>query len=153
MAITPEQAAEHIASLPGVIPAEAWGETAFFYNPGQRFARGTYFATIKQADGANDSASRLDRDGVWRLNIGPRRETFLALFGPPPPRPMKGQTIAGDWDFTRPDVMMPHPVYGWMGWIAILSPGEQSWQRCQALISDAHDRASATFQKRLRQQN
>ncbi|MGK8234671.1 DUF6194 family protein [Roseovarius sp. MS2] len=103
--------------LDGVVPKDAWGETSYFYNPGHVFQRGTYFATIKQKDGANDRASHLDRSGVWRLNLGVSKEVFFGLFGPPPPRPGKGGVIDGGWDFAASDQLMPHPIYGWMSWI------------------------------------
>jgi hypothetical protein len=134
--------------LPGVVPIEAWGETSYFYNPGAALKRGTYFATIKQKDGANDKASHLDRAGVWRLNIGVKKATFIALFGTPPARPEKGGIIEGPWDFTVLDQLMPHPVYGWMGWVAVLCPSQSIWQTCIPLIADAHARAAANFAKR-----
>jgi hypothetical protein len=153
MPISHQEASQHIASLPDVVAAQAWGETAFFYNPGRQFARGTYFATIKLADGENDRASDFAGPGVWRLNIGTQRSTFIAMFGQPPARPAKGKCIAGEWDFTRLDTLMPHPVYGWMGWMAILSPEEPTWQRCCVLVKDAHSRARQTFEKRMRKRD
>lgn len=48
------------------------------------FARGTYFLTVKSKDGANDSGSMLDRDGVFRLNMGLPKADYVTLFGPPP---------------------------------------------------------------------
>lgn len=140
----------HIAAMPGVVPKAAWGETSYFYNPGSRFERGTYFATLKDHDGASDRASRLDRPGVWRLNIGVGKTTYLALFGPPPHRPGKGETIEGHWDFTALDVLTPHPVYGWMSWVAVLNPSAETWARCIDLLADAHKRAAATFERRVR---
>ena len=141
---------DHITALRGVVPKAAWGETSYFFNPGQRFERGTYFATIKDHDGVNDHASRLDRPGVWRLNMGVAKPVYFALFGPPPPRPGKGRTIEGDWDFTALDTLMPHPVYGWMGWIAVLNPSPATWARCRPLIESAYERAKATFDKRMK---
>ena len=141
---------DHVSSMPGVVPKAAWGETSYFYNPGHRFERGTYFATIKDHDGANDRASRLDRPGVWRLNMGVAKERYVALFGPPPPRPDRARTIEGDWDFTMLDTITPHPVYGWMGWIAVLNPSASTWARCRPLIESAHGRARATFDKRVK---
>ena len=134
--------------LDGVVPQNTWGERAYFYNPGGVLKRGTYFTTIKEKDGENDRASDLNRDGFWRLNMGIHRATFLDLFGSPPTRPGKGETIEGPWDFTDTDVLMPHPVYGWMSWVAIVSPGEATFEQCKTLISDAHARAVETFKKR-----
>ncbi|MDZ7600323.1 MAG: DUF6194 family protein [Hoeflea sp.] len=138
-------------TLDGVNPVSAWGETAYFYNPGLVLKRGTYFATIKQKDGDNDRASGLDRDGVWRLNIGLGKKAFLAMFKHQPARPAKGGVIEGPWDFTEIDRITPHPVYGWMGWIAVLNPGEETFETCKPLIATAHQRAADGFGKRIRQ--
>ena len=138
----------HLAGLDGVTAKAAWGETSYFYNPGNLFARGTYFATIKEKDGENDRASALNREGVWRLSMGVRTETFDTLFGPRPSRPAKGGVVDGPWDFERLDALTPHPVYGWMGWIAVLNPSADTFERCRPLIADAHARAVAAFDKR-----
>jgi hypothetical protein len=135
--------------LEGVVRKDAWGETSYFFNPGHVFDRGTYFATIKQKDGANDRASHLNREGIWRLNMGVSKSTYLELFGAPPPRPGKGSVITGTWDFMRLDQLTPHPVYGWMSWISCLNPSAETWQRCTPLLADAHERARHTFQGRL----
>ncbi|MEM7302033.1 MAG: DUF6194 family protein [Pseudomonadota bacterium] len=149
--ISPDDVFEHITgTFAGVVPKSTWGETAFFYNPGMALKNGTYFATIKEKDGDNDRASNLDREGSWRLNMGVRKETFVSLFGPPPKRPGKGQIIEGPWDFAMSDQIMPHPVYGWMGWLAVISPTLSTWDQCKALIGDAHERAKATFEKRVK---
>ncbi|WP_430448721.1 DUF6194 family protein [Rhodophyticola sp.] len=142
----------HITTqLEGVIPKDAWGETSYFYNPGRVFDRGTYFATIKEKNGDNDKASGLDRDGVWRLNMGVSKGAYFELFGPPPPRPGKGGIVDGDWDFTALDTLTPHPIYGWMSWVAVLNPSLATWATCQELLADAHGRAKVTFEKRVKQ--
>ncbi|MEO0752234.1 MAG: DUF6194 family protein [Pseudomonadota bacterium] len=135
--------------LKGVVPLSAWGEVSYLYNPGHRLKRGTYFATIKQKDGDNDKGSHIDRDGVWRLNIGLAKPTYQSLFGPNPSRPGKGGVIEGPWDFTQLDILMPHPVYGWMSWVAVLNPSQQTWEQCLPLILDAHAKAKAAFDKRV----
>ena len=139
-----------VEELSGIVPLPTWGEVSYFYNPGRRLKRGTYLATIKEKDGENDRGSHLDRPGVWRLNIGVAKSTYQRMFGPPPPRPGKGAVIEGPWDFTQLDQVMPHPVYGWMGWIAVLSPSAPTWSNCQTLIRDAHDRARLAFAKRTK---
>ena len=135
-------------ALEGVAPQSAWGERAYFYNPGNRFARGTYFLTIKEKDGENDRASNLKTAGDWRLNFGIQRKTFTNIFGAPPLRPAKGSVIEGPWDFTEQDVLTPHPVYGWMGWLAVKNPSLETFEFCKPLIIDAHEKARQTFMKR-----
>lgn len=148
--MTPETATTYLAALDGTVPVETWGEVAFFYNPGQQLKRGTYFATIKAKDGENDRASALDRDGVWRLNVGIPPALFETRFGPRPARPVKGGVVTGPWDFTALDQLMPHPVYGWMGWIAVNNPSAQTFEACLPLIKAAHKKAATAFAKRVR---
>ncbi|MCZ8282243.1 MAG: DUF6194 family protein [Aquidulcibacter sp.] len=134
----------------GVVPKEAWGETSYFYNPDHFFERGTYFATIKEKDGANDRASQLDREGVWRLNMGVSKGEFFELFGPQPPRPRKGGVVEGGWDFMALDQLTPHPIYGWMSWVSCLNPSTETWEKCMPLLANAHTRAQHNFQSRLK---
>lgn len=124
-----------------VHPLNSWGENSFFLNPGRRLKRGTYFATLKDKDGQNDKASHLNRPGVFRLNIGVTKETYLSLFAHLPKRPAKGCCIEGDYDFQAIDTLLPHPVYGWMGWISILNPSPQTFTDCQTLLDDAYEKA------------
>lgn len=132
-----------------VRPLAAWGEVSFFVNPDGRLKRGAYFATIKQKDGAHDRASNLDRGGRWRLNLGLPKGDFTALFGAPPARPAQGGVVAGPWDFTALDVLTPHPVYGWMGWVAILNPMAETVARLGPLMVKAHGKALQAAQKRI----
>lgn len=68
--ISPNQIIDEIVSkLPGVVPKSSWGETSLFYNPGNVLPNGVYFCTIKDHDGENDTASKLNRDNVFRLAI------------------------------------------------------------------------------------
>jgi hypothetical protein len=133
----------------GLMPQATWGETSFFYNPDSKFARGTYFATIKEKDGDNDKASQLDREGVWRLNFGTVTKSFGGLFGPKPARPAKGGVIAGEYDFTKLDVLTPHPIYGWMGWVCILNPSQKSIDLILPLIDEYFQITKKRFEKRL----
>jgi hypothetical protein len=133
-----------------VHPVAAWGETSFFYNPGRVLPRGVYFATLKEADGANDRASALDRDGVYRLNIGISKPTFRALFGVLPTRPAAGGVVQTGHDFTALDTVMPHPVYGWMAWICVLSPSASTFAQLEPLLAEGYGLAVAKFDKRVR---
>jgi hypothetical protein len=146
----PALAAALLESFEGIVPKASWGETSYFYNPGRRFANGAYFATIKLSDGPNDTASALSREGVWRLSFGVSKARYAALFGPLPARPAKGGIIAGDWDFTALNRLTPHPVYGWMGWCAMLCPGPAELEDCRGLLNEAHSRAVAGFEARAR---
>lgn len=141
-----------IESYFGVVTIEAWGETAFFYNPDRVFQRGTYFATLKTKNGDHDRASDLNREGVFRLNMGLPKKLFVTQFGAPPLRPAKGGVIEGGWDFTALDVLMPHPIYGWMGWLSVLNPSTATLAYCKPLLVAAHEKSKITFEKRLAKQ-
>ena len=117
-----------LSNLEDVVLMESWGERGIFYNPGNRLKRGVYVLTIKEKDGANDKASRLNRDGVYRINIGLRKETFLDRFGSIPKRPAAGKTVAMNIDFTALDCILPHPVYAWMGWVCVLNPSDETFE-------------------------
>ncbi|MDE6570523.1 MAG: hypothetical protein K2K43_07890, partial [Alistipes sp.] len=95
----------------GIRTIDSWGERSLFYNPEGKLKRGIYILTIKEKDGENDCSSNLDRQGVWRLNIGVRKSTFRTIFGELPARPQKGGVIEMDYDFTTLGCLLPHPVY------------------------------------------
>lgn len=135
-------------NLEGVVETYSWGERGIFYNPGGVLKRGIYILTIKEKDGENDSRSQLNRDGVWRLNIGLRKSTFRSLFGELPERPVKGGVVNMPYDFSAIDVIMPHPVYAWMGWICVLNPSGETFERVKSLILESYEYAKEKFRKR-----
>lgn len=134
----------------GTVAVDAWGETSLFYNPGRALPRGVYFATLKEKDGDNDRASDLNRPDIFRLNVGTSKPLFLERFGPPPPRPGKGQHIEGDWDFTAQDTVTPHPVYGWMSWVSVVTPSQATFDDLRPMIDAAYAKAVASFDKRMK---
>lgn len=136
-------------SFPGIVPVAAWGETSFFYNPGQALPRGVYFATLKAKDGDNDRASNLNRPSVFRLNVGISKPTYRSLFGPPPSRPAAGGIVDTGHDFTSLDTLLPHPVYGWMAWVAVLNPSPATFELVKPLLAEAHGLAVGKFSKRV----
>lgn len=151
MRVTPEAIISRVLSrYGGLVEATSWGERGVFYNPGHVLARGVYVLTVKDHDGPNDQASRLQRDGVFRVNVGVSPQTYERLFGPRPPRPPKGGCVDTGHDFTALDHLMPHPVYGWMGWLGVLNPSVTTFEELAPLIDEAHERAAATFAKRTK---
>jgi len=145
-ALSPDDIANYLVSqFKGLEPKDKWGETSFFYNPDGSRPHGVYFATIKQKDGDNDRASRLNRDGVYRLNFGIGEKSFLKLFFEKPARPSKGGIIQGDYNFEALDTITPHPVYGWMKWISVLNPEEDTFESLKPLIAESYDQAVLKF--------
>ncbi len=136
-------------SFAGIVPVAAWGETSFFYNPGQRLPRGVYFSTIKERDGEHDRASALWRAGVFRLNIGISAATYRSMFGALPARPAAGGVVECEHDFSTTDRLMPHPVYGWMAWISVLNPSAATFESVKPLLVEAYGLAVRKFEKRI----
>jgi len=52
-------------------------------------------------------------------------------------------------DFTRLDVVMPHPVYAWMGWVQVLNPSEDTFASMQPLFVESFDHVAGKFEKAL----
>jgi hypothetical protein len=140
--LTEKDIIEFATSLPGVVavtaseadgsPAVAWGDSFIYYDPdGAAANRRMPFATIvtKDYDGF-DTASNLNRPGVFRLNIGVGRTALQELVGDP------------HVDYTEFDRVVPHPIYATQGWVSILNPGEATAAQALHLLTDAHTRAA-----------
>jgi hypothetical protein len=132
-----------VASEENGAPRAAWGDAFFTYAPpadSGRPAPRMPFATIVTQDYHGfDEASRLDRLGVFRLNVSVGRGAFDRLLG------------AGWADRTYVpaafDVVMPHPVYAGQGWLCILNPSDGSRPTVVDLLTDAHGRAVAQHRR------
>jgi hypothetical protein len=147
---SPDSIIEHLLDrFEGTRVVEAWGERSIFYNPGLLLPRGVYFATVKEKDGENDKASHLDRPAVFRFNVGTTKPLFRERFGPPPARPGKGGVVDGPWDFTAADTITPHPVYGWMSWVAVLNPSCATLSAMSEIVEAAFGKAKAAFEKKI----
>jgi hypothetical protein len=148
--MTPQKIINAVVSqCDGVIPKASWGETALFYNPNNVLPNGVYFCTLKEKNGENDKASNLYREGVFRLSIGLGKVAYESLFGARPPRPSKGGIITTGHDFAECNVLMPHPIYGWMAWAQILNPSEATFADMFGLIINAHGQAVVKFDKNI----
>jgi hypothetical protein len=144
--MTPDEVVDELlGEFAGLAPRASWGETSLFYNPDGALPSGVYFCTIKEQDGANDAASRLDRSGVFRVALGLPRHRYEERFGPRPPRPAKGGVVATGHDFTELDALMPHPVYAWMGWVQVLSPSPRTFADLRPLFAEAYDAVVAKY--------
>jgi uncharacterized protein DUF6194 len=127
-------------------PEVSWGDSFFFYDPEEGDPPGDRrfpFATIvtKDYDGF-DTASNLDRVGIYRLNISVGRTKFEDLLGYPPAAHAEHQA---DFDYAALDQVLPHPVYATQAWVSILNPGEATSAQARSLIADAHARAAARY--------
>jgi hypothetical protein len=153
--MTEEDVIQFVSSLPDVTtvtareadgaPEIAWGDSFFYYDPEPHSLANQKlpFATIvtKDYDGF-DTASNLNRPGVFRVNIAVGRAAYQELCGHPPAA--HAEHHAG-YDYSVLDKVVPHPVYAVQGWVSIVNPGATS-EQLRSLLTAAHARAA----KRLR---
>lgn len=153
MAISATDLADRIRALPDVTQVQAsgelgapeisWGDRFFFIGSDDRRP----FATIVEHDVPGfDEASRLDRPGIFRLNIELGRDEFRRRFGFPPAE-LPGRLA--DFDFAQVDEILPHPAYGTYGWAGILNPSVQRLPEVDQLLAHAHRRATDRHQRSL----
>ena len=149
--MTPDKILNYcLNTLEGTVLISSWGERGIFYNPGGKLKRGVYVLTAKEKDGEGDKSSRLNREGVYGINLGLRRETFRRLFGSLPPRPPKGGIVEMPYDFSQLDRLLPHPVYAWMGWVCTLNPSCQTFEELKPLIEESYEYAREKYAKRAK---
>jgi len=129
---------------------DAYSERSFFYNPNQILPRGIYFTTIKEQDGPNDRASDLNRADIYRVSLGIGKTQYQKLFGNVPKRPEKGKVIDLAIDFRALEVLMPHPIYAWMGWIAMNNPTVHQLGTMKTFLDMAYFDALKKYQKRMK---
>ncbi len=127
-----------------------WGERGVFYNPENLLPKGIYVLTVKEKDGPNDKASQVNREGVYRLNLGISKPTFMKMFDSIPARPAAGRIVNTGHDFSQLDKITPHPVYGWMSWIAVLNPSDSTFYQLQPLILEGIELAKLKYAKKVK---
>ena len=115
---------------------QANGTSFFFYGPMEDDNKFP-FATLV-TNNYNDTASDLERPGIFRLNVGVSKATFLALFGQLVGRPNAAGIIESGYDYTALDQIMPHPVYGNMYWLCVLNPSRETWDKVKPLLDEAY---------------
>ncbi len=92
------------------------------------------FATIVTKDSPQDNRSRLDRTGVFRLNIAVGKQRFDVLFGEAP----------AAFDPAAHDVLMPHPVQPEQAgthWVSVINPSAKTFEAVKPLLAEALRRA------------
>src|SRR4029453_13547730 len=91
----------------------------------------------------DDTASHLDDPDRGRVSGHGDRETFRRLTGEEP------RSLTRPRDHGATDVFNPHPVYGALGWVAVVNPGENTPETIVQLLREAHAAARARFERRL----
>jgi hypothetical protein len=144
--------------LPGVVavtadeasgaPEVAWGDSFLFYDPDGDADRNRRmpFATIvtKDYDGF-DTASNLNRPGVFRLNIAVGRAAFEELLGY---QPRTHDAHSARFDYTALDTLIPHPAYAAQAWVAILNPADTTAALARSLLNSAQAQAAERHRRR-----
>lgn len=107
------------------------------------------FATLVTSD-EHDQASDINRDSVFRLNIGVSKATYLSLFGSAAPRAGENGIVETGYDYTTLDAIMPHPVYAPMYWVCVLNPSDKTFEeKVRPLLAEA-DEADVKKQEKRR---
>ncbi|GAA2724459.1 DUF6194 family protein [Actinocorallia aurantiaca] len=149
---------QFVSGLPGVAvvtagadngaPEAAWGDSFFFYDPNGESPsdRRMPFATlvVKDYEGF-DTASALNRPGVFRLNLAVGRDRFQQLLGYPPAAHAEHHPNV---DYTAADRILPHPGYAAQGWVAVLNPGDATAAQVRDLLEEARTRAAGRHRPR-----
>jgi len=122
-----------VAGLENVQREENFGYSFFFVGDDHRLP----FVTFANSDNDYDNVSNLNREGVFRINIGVSKETFVNLIGEYEP----------DVDYSALNVFLPHPDYAKQNFICILNPSNENVEITKKLILEAHSIATARLQR------
>jgi len=146
-----EQILDAVRSLDGVLvlspgpgsefPELAWGDHFFYHAPDGVIPHGQPYGTVVTKDYPDDTTSRLDEEGRWRVNVHVGRDRFRELVGDDP---RDGEPTEAE----ATDVVVPHPVYGALGWVCVVTPGERTTALVLDLLRAAHDDARARAARR-----
>jgi len=132
--MTSRELQHHIAKLPNVSTTDNFGYRFFCYATDQMWP----FISLIESDNEHDRVSNLNRDGVFRLNIGVSRDTFKALF------PEKKQ----DWDYAELNKFMPHHEYAVYHFICVLNPTGSVLTQTLQFIDEAYALAKRRFESK-----
>lgn len=123
-------------------PELTWGDHFFYYAPDGVVPPGQPYATVVTKDYPDDTASALNPPGRWRLNIHVGRSRLAELTRR---APSDGAASAG---YSATDVVLPHPLYAELGWVAVVNPGAATGHLALELLRDAHDDARGRAARR-----
>lgn len=141
--MTIDEITDLVASLDGVLvlrpregdgsPPISWGDVFFYLAPDGTVPNGQPFASIVTKDYPDEPPSGLDAPGAFRLNLPVGRDAVASV-------------VAGEPG--GPDSWIVHPVYGSLGWVAVVDPGERTSARAAELLREAHAAAVARHERR-----
>jgi hypothetical protein len=125
---------QFVTGLPNVQQTENYGYQFYFVGDDHRLP----FVTIANTDTEYDNVSHLDRDGVFRTNIGVSKETFTSL---------TSHFEEDDIDYTALNTFLPHPDYAAQSWVCILNPEGDNVEQTKRLIEEAHAIATTRYER------
>jgi hypothetical protein len=124
--MTQQEIEEFVIGLENVQREENMGYIFFFVGENHFIP----FTTIGYADNPGDNVSNLNREGVFRVNMGVSKASFDSLFA--------DSTPDNPIDYSALDVFMPHPHYAKQGYICILNPSAENEAQVKKFILEAH---------------
>jgi uncharacterized protein DUF6194 len=125
-------------------PEIAWGDTFFYYSPNGVVPQRTQpFATIVTKVYPGDDTSELDPPEAFRVNVAAGKQAFVHWTGRSPQGP-----AAPTDDPSASDVVIAHPVYGSLGWLAVKNPGKRTDQTLRELLHTAYQLARSRYERR-----
>lgn len=127
-----------VEQLDNVQREENYGYIFYFVGDDHRLS----FVTIANSDNDYDNVSNLNREGVFRVNIGVSRETFDSLFA---------DSGTEHVNYTALNVFLPHPEYAKQNFICILSPSGENEAATKQFIIEAHSIAAKRLQLKTKQ--
>ena len=120
-------------------PELAWGDTFYYITNAAGRSPKMPFATVVIKDYTGfDEASKLNRGGLFRLNVDLGKERFEALFGY---LPAEHPAHHDRYDYTALNVVFPHPTYASYGWASIINPSGNAEVQVKELLVAARERA------------
>jgi hypothetical protein len=152
--MTKDEIINFVDSLDGVLtlkpapgdgsPEISWGDMFFYYSPdGVVPTRTQPFATVVTKNYPGDEASLLDRPDTFRVNISAGKEAFIRWTGHAPREP-----AITDVDPSTVDALIAHPVYGTVGWLAVVNPGPRTEAATYELLRAAYGLARSRYEGR-----
>lgn len=125
-------------------PEISWGDTFFYYSPGGVTPTTTQpFATVVTKNYPGDEASHLDRPDTFRVNISAGKEAFIRWTGHEP-----RESVTTEADPSAADTVIAHPVYGVVGWLAVVNPGSRTEAETRELLCTAYHLARSRYERR-----
>lgn len=119
-------------------PEIAWGDAFFYYAPdGQVPTTVQPYGTVVTKNYPDDVSCDLDRPDRWRVNVHVGRDRLRSLVAD-----------RGPADAVVPDVFLPHPLYGDLGWVCVVNPAERTTPQVLDLLREAHDAARRRYVRR-----